>query len=144
MGERTLENLMHCAVDTNFLIYFFDSHSPLHKKSVNMLHSAAAGKLKISGSELLFAEMLAYPALNDRAASGIRNKLGLLPLSYHPVSLDILTRAGALRRHHSSLRLPDAIHLATAIAAKADCFVTNDQRIISLKKINGTLISALE
>lgn len=135
---------MHCAIDTNSLIYFFDSHSPLHKKSVDMLRSAAAGELKISGSELLFAEMLAYPALDDRAALNISNRLKLLPISYRPVSLDILNRAAALRRRHPSLRLPDAIHVATAIAAKADRFVTNDQVIMSIKEIDNTVILPLK
>ena len=41
----------------------------------------------------------------------------------------ICSYAGELRRQHgAALRLPDAIHLATAIAG-ADCLITNDKKL---------------
>ena len=43
---------------------------------------------------------------------------------------DICLKAGELRlKHGSGLRLPDAIHLVTAIKNKANLFITNDERL---------------
>jgi len=134
---------MHCAIDTNLLIYFFDSRSPWHKKAVGILGAAEMNKLKISGSELLFAEMLAYPKLSDRAALDIESKLRLLPIDYHSATLEIFIKASTLHRRYSSLKLADAIHVATAITAKADRFMTNDSVIIGLRKIEGVAITPL-
>jgi predicted nucleic acid-binding protein len=44
-----------------------------------------------------------------------------------PINRDTLIAAARLRAA-SSLKLPDAIHLATAGLARCDCFITNDAR----------------
>ncbi|MDB6151391.1 MAG: VapC toxin family domain ribonuclease [Chthoniobacter sp.] len=46
-----------------------------------------------------------------------------------PVSREVLEQAAALRAKHNFLRTPDAIHLAAAMAAKCDVFLTNDHRL---------------
>lgn len=70
--------------------------------------------------------------------------LNELPIKWVIPDKAIAQKAGLLRQLYSGLKTPDAIHLATAIAAKADRFVTNDQVIMSIKEIDGTLISALK
>lgn len=135
---------MHCAIDANLLIYFFDNDHPLHPIVVEMFHAAEESELKVSGSELLVAELLTYSKLSDSAARDIEGRLKLLPISYHPVSLEIFVLAAALRRQHPSLKLNDAIHVAAAVEAKANRFITNDKNIIKLKKIDSLDIVPLD
>lgn len=46
-----------------------------------------------------------------------------------------IARIAALLRADYKLRTPDAIQIATAIYAKADCFLTNDKQLKSIKEI---------
>jgi len=54
-----------------------------------------------------------------------------------PITLDVLRDAARLRAD-TSLKTPDAIHAATALAAGSDLFVTNDvgfRRVASLQVV---------
>lgn len=64
-------------------------------------------------------------------------------LTVCPVTRDILIEAARLRSL-SSLRLPDAIHLATAINAGCSAFLTNDRGIAAAAGIKVILLSALQ
>jgi predicted nucleic acid-binding protein len=57
-----------------------------------------------------------------------------------PVQRDILIDAARLRSGLSSLRLPDAIHVATARASRCSVFVSNDRR---LRRIGDVRMVAL-
>jgi predicted nucleic acid-binding protein len=46
-----------------------------------------------------------------------------------PLSHEIMLKAAELRATHIWLRTPDAIHLAAALAAGCDAFLTNDKRL---------------
>lgn len=55
-----------------------------------------------------------------------------------PADDAICLRAAELRRRHGSkLKLPDALHLATALGMKVDAFITND---ITLAKVAASVI----
>ena len=45
------------------------------------------------------------------------------------ISRDILERASELRARHRSIKLPDAIHLASAEMAGVEAFITRDSRL---------------
>ncbi len=45
---------------------------------------------------------------------------------------DIAILAGRLRYEHETLRVADAIHIATAIEHKAKYFITNDKKLLNL------------
>jgi predicted nucleic acid-binding protein len=46
--------------------------------------------------------------------------------------------AAGLRARHG-LRTPDAIQIATALRHKAETFITNDERLASVKEIKVTI-----
>jgi uncharacterized protein len=50
-------------------------------------------------------------------------------ISSSPITHDILVRAALLRARHGSLKLPDAIHVATAMQTGATHFITRDERL---------------
>ncbi|MDQ3440143.1 MAG: type II toxin-antitoxin system VapC family toxin, partial [Planctomycetota bacterium] len=60
-----------------------------------------------------------------------------------PVDRSVLIRAAIARAGTKTLRAPDAIHLATALTANADCFVTNDQGLARHVPIDTVLVDHL-
>ncbi len=50
-------------------------------------------------------------------------------LEVGPVDLDVLLNAAELRANYQGLKLPDAIHMATALAFGCTVFLTADERI---------------
>lgn len=79
------------------------------------------------GSLLLLPEVLAKPMRDGVAEelsilTGLLSRLDLQPLN--PVTAEVATSLAAEYR----LRAADAIHLATAVVAGADRFITNNRR----------------
>ena len=79
------------------------------------------------GSVLLLPELLAKPMRDGSTAevaelSALLGRLDLLPIDLATAELATALAAGY------GLRAADAIHLATAVGAGADRFVTNNQR----------------
>src|ERR1017187_550024 len=58
-----------------------------------------------------------------------------------PVTLEVARHAARLRAAYG-LRTPDAIHLATAVAAEAAEFVTTDRRLARVKEIEVRVLKA--
>ena len=62
-------------------------------------------------------------------------------LRVEPVTRDILIESARLRAAHGGVRLPDAIHAATALDAQCQSFVTNDSGLKVLPDLNVVLLS---
>lgn len=60
-------------------------------------------------------------------------------LDVQAVSAEVLDLAAVLRAKHSGLKLPDAIHLATAIWGRCTIFLTADLGLFSIKAIDHPL-----
>ncbi len=127
------------AIDSNIFIYALNAHPEFGLPAVKVLRRA---ETKVA-SELTFAEILSSPKLEQFSLR--RDALDFLErlrVSYNPVTKDILSISGGLRRKHTSLKLADAIHLASALSVGAGSFVTNDQNLVKLK-IPGLKIVSL-
>lgn len=57
-----------------------------------------------------------------------------------PISRSILIRAAAIRAS-TKLKLPDAIHAATAITTGCTTFLTNDKQFKTVKRLHTLLLS---
>jgi predicted nucleic acid-binding protein len=62
-------------------------------------------------------------------------------LNVLPVTRDVLMKAAQLRAANPSLKLPDAIHAATALQHGCTTFVTNDSRFTALAELPVLLLS---
>jgi predicted nucleic acid-binding protein len=62
-----------------------------------------------------------------------------LYLDANPISSEVIEAATSLRATHN-FRPPDAIHLATAVLAKADTFLTGDR---NLARCPGLMVEVL-
>lgn len=113
------------AFDADVLIYAAVPGHPLGRRAVALLAGARAPAG--IGSVLLMPEVLGTP-LRDGAVGEIRVLAGLLArLELRPVDMATAELATSLSATYK-LRAADAVHLATAVAAGADRFITNNKR----------------
>jgi predicted nucleic acid-binding protein len=124
-------------IDTNPLIYAFEGSETENNLAIAKLVETL-GPSSLMTSELTLSEMLVKPfEAND--AERIRRYKGLLQregngvIRVHPVSTSILIEAAWHRGEQSAafgrkLKLPDAIHLATATFWGCSHFMSKDER----------------
>jgi predicted nucleic acid-binding protein len=117
------------AFDADVLIYATVAGHPLGRR-VRALFSTTAGLEDRHptgvGSVLLVPELLAKP-MRDGAADELEELAALLGrLDLLPTDMATAELAAALASVHR-LRAVDAVHLATAVCASADRFITNNR-----------------
>jgi len=111
-------------LDTNVFIYALEGFAPFVEHLSILFAAIEQGEVSCVTSQLTPAELLVRlfrdgdSAKETACRQAIQNRRGLAVI---PVSLEVLIEA-ARRRAAENLRIPDAIHLATAIAGGAVCF----------------------
>jgi predicted nucleic acid-binding protein len=132
-------------IDSNVLIYLLEDSGQLGQKAGTVLDAIARGEAVGILSVIALTEACAGPAsarelaLVERVADEIRS---LENTEIIDVSADIAVD-GAVIRTGRSLSTPDAIHLASARAAQATAFVTNDRRIKSSPQLEVLYLDEL-
>lgn len=89
-------------------------------------------------SEITLAEILVKPIeLGDRDLAAAYEQMIMPSANFEvlQVQREILIGAAHMRARRSSIRLPDAIHVSTALASRCSHFVSDDQRLHSIDKI---------
>jgi predicted nucleic acid-binding protein len=118
-------------LDTAPLIYFI-KENPLYLPHLRAFFDAVdQGHLRVVTSVLTLVEVLIHPLRlgNSRIADEYRRiLLHASNVETLPVSAAIAEAAARLRAKHN-LRKPDSIQIATAIAAGATSFLTNDVQL---------------
>ena len=116
------------AFDADVLIYAAVPGHPLGRRVRNLFPIEATtttGAVAGIGSVLLIPELFSKP-MRDGADSELEALASLLGrLDLRPVDEALAELAAALGSSHR-LRAADAVHLATALAAGADRFITNN------------------
>ena len=123
------------AFDSNLLIYFIEDIPEFAKKAENTFlqiekEQGVCSSLVIT--ESLYGNITNFEQLGPLLSPSIQ---------IVPVTLQIAELAGQLKVT-CAIKNADAIHLATAIMAKADKFVTNDQKLLK-KKVPGIEVHGL-
>ena len=133
------------ALDANAFIYLFEAPGPLARATAAILDAADLGRLTVVISSLVLAEIVVRPVrandetLVERYADEVR---GLRGVQVVPLSADIGVDVGIIRGRHR-VRLPDAVHLATARHAGASAIVTNDLRMPVLPHLSVVRLADL-
>ena len=118
-------------LDANIFIYALNSLEPYRVALLELFAAIDAGEIHSATSELTVAEVLVVPLRRANSDEERNCRMILRPrpsLELIPVSLGILEAAARLRASTPSLRMPDAIHLATAQQAGCQAALTNDER----------------
>jgi predicted nucleic acid-binding protein len=119
--------------DTNIIIYLTEGSRVYHQQVLLLESIINSGDILISTSEISQMELLTGIFKKgdhknaDAYLSYIKNKV---IDDYIPVSSIVLRKAAEIRAT-SRLKSMDAIHLASAISANCDIFLTNDRAFTS-------------
>lgn len=118
-------------LDANVVISVIEATRAYGATQARFIRRIDDGEVEAVTSELTLAECLVKP-FADRDLKAIGAYLtfldGRTELPTIAVSRDVLLEA-ARWRGATAMKLPDAIHVATAVSARCDRFVTNDRRI---------------
>ena len=120
------------ALDTNLFVYVLEGNAQFAESAARVLHKAQGNGV---ASMLVYAELLSAPVFastaNRSTALAFMNGQAL---RYMELTKEVLIRAAELRscslKRHG---LGDAPHLACALQAGADTFITNDQGLLKVK-----------
>lgn len=130
-------------LDTNVFIYAIEGYPEFVDELNEFFDSIDAGNLRAFTSELTLAEVLVRPLMDGNLEIQTAYQQALQSsegLEVVPVSREVLIEA-ARWRAVANLRLPDAIHGATAILTGCETFLTNDRRLAALPSIEVVLLS---
>jgi predicted nucleic acid-binding protein len=132
-------------LDTNIFIYALEGYPAFRPILTTLFNALDRGELTAVTSELTLAEVLVKPLLDrhaERQAAYLQVLRPSTSLQVVPVSRDILLAAARLRAD-ANLKLPDAIHAATAQLTSCDQFLTNDARLTSFRGLAIRQLSEL-
>ena len=121
-------------LDTNIFIYALEGYPAFCAVLTTLFAALDRGDLVAVTSELTLAEALVKPLLDhhaERQATYLQVLQPSTSLHMAPVSREVLIAAARLRAE-TGLKLPDAIHGATAQLTGCDQFLTNDARVPAL------------
>jgi predicted nucleic acid-binding protein len=129
MARLTLSGCVY--LDTNIFIYALEGYPTLRTVLTTLFDALDRHELSAVTSELTLAEALVKPFLDrsvERQAAYMQILQPSTSLQIVPVSRDVLVAAARLRAE-TNMKLPDAIHVATAQFTGCNQFLTNDTRV---------------
>ena len=113
------------ALDADVVIAFLDAGDDQHARAVRALGDRLAAGDDILVGASVYAEVMVRP-LHRGADTAVDEFLDAIGAAVVPVDRGVARLAAQLRARHRSLRLPDALALATALACGAE-LLTLDQ-----------------
>lgn len=122
-------------LDSNIFIYQLQGNpifGPIVKNSI--FSPLLKNQLSAVTSTITLTEVLSLQSPLSQIEGMQELLLGISNLTFFDVSQEIAMKAAEIRRDYK-IRLPDAIQLATAKLAKAQAFITNDQRLKIFKEL---------
>ena len=119
-------------LDTNIFIVTIETRGSMSQAGWNVLSAMDSGQFSGVTSEITLAELLPKPMVeNDDTLQKSYEELLTDGSHFHvaPIDRTILLSAARLRANDRSLRLPDAVHVATALKTGCSLFLTGDRRL---------------
>jgi predicted nucleic acid-binding protein len=119
-------------LDANVFVAAFEHVGAHSDHAWWIIRAIETGEIAAGTSELTLAEVLVKPF--EVGAPELANGYEKMMVSGSnfevlPVRRDILVGAATLRARRASIRLPDAVHIATAQALSCAFFVSDDRRL---------------
>jgi predicted nucleic acid-binding protein len=139
-------------LDTNVFIDAFESDDmPVTRGRRVLDHVGAGGAIGVI-SELVVAELLVKPIeTGDFEMQEAYENLfhSTTKIETQPIDRSVLMRAASLRATSKMLKMPDAIHVATAQIQRCAAFVTSDIRLgsatgIKTIKLDDSAVANIE
>lgn len=122
-------------VDSAPWIYVLEARPPFAPKFTGLFEAAARQELVLSLSTITLSEILAGPYKSGQTALAKRYEKALTSYRVVELSAPIAVLAAQLRAR-CTLKLPDAIQVATALEIGADALVTHDRDFSKVRGIS--------
>ena len=116
-------------LDAGVIIGFLDGNDAHHAAALSMLTDALHDGDRLAMATSAFAECLVGPSRRGNVEiRRVQDLFERLPITIVPLDAESAVIAARLRAQHRTLRLPDALVIATAVAGAADELVTTDRK----------------
>lgn len=115
------------ALDADIVIAFLDPGDDQHASAVAELRPRLAAGDELLAAATVYAESIARP-LQQGTDATVDEFFDAAGISIVPIDRTVARRAAVLRAEHQSLRLPDAMSLATAIVTDS-ALLTLDKKL---------------
>lgn len=126
-------------LDAGVIIGFLDANDAHHAEARDALGDARTRNDRLVIPASAFAEILVGPSRKGAAAvAAVRDLVDRVPIDVEPLDAEIAVAAAAIRARHRSLKLPDALVIATAGHLEADHLITTDRSWPSPSKLKLT------
>jgi predicted nucleic acid-binding protein len=141
-----LRGVRQLAFDTAPLIYFVERHPIYFERMLFIMRYVDAALIDGVASTIALAEVLVQPlragdtTLAERYEAVVSNSHSF---RLEPTTTAVARSAADLRARYN-LRTPDALHVATALVAQCDAFLTNDTAIRRVTELRVLLLDELE
>jgi predicted nucleic acid-binding protein len=113
-------------VDSAPIIYVLEAHPRFARRFRPLFDRQAAGEIAFAVTTVTIAEVFTGPLAAGEEALAKRYRAAMESWRVIDLTADLAESAARLRAS-LNLRLPDAIQLASALAANADALVTHDR-----------------
>lgn len=120
------------ALDADVLIAFLDPGDAQHEQAVTELRARMAAGKQLLLSASVYTEVIVRP-LERGTDDKVDEFIAAAKITVVPVDRSLARRAAQLRARHRSLRLGDALSLATALHHEAE-LATFDHRLRRIAK----------
>lgn len=143
--RRTIEKHQIIGLDTAPFIYYIEDVSPYADLVDPVFKLLENHSLRVITSAVTIAEILTKPLADKNISLADEIKFTLHSFSaLSTVSIDEkIAETAALLRARYSIRLPDALQVATAIQGEASLFLTNDKRVKKVDVVEVLVLSEL-
>lgn len=115
------------ALDADVVIAFLDASDDQHERAVEVLRPRLGAGMEIVIGASVYAEVMVRP-LARGAGTRVDEFIDAIGATVLDIDRELARWAADLCARHPSLRLPDALSLATALTAGAE-LVTFDRRL---------------
>lgn len=131
MGQLSLPDSAKIYIDTVIVIYTIEVNPNYWQLLQPLWQKFQSGQIELITSELTLMESLVVPFRqgNTNLIDTYDQLLLSSGIQLIPINQTIIREAAQLRGSTTSLRTPDAIHVATAMISGCSQFLTNDQRL---------------
>ncbi|MDE2780172.1 MAG: PIN domain-containing protein [Chloroflexota bacterium] len=133
-------------VDTAPVVYYVEENSKYLGLVSPFLDAALNGTLLAVTSVVTLSEVLVVPLRSGRSDLAERYRRVLSPvggIEVNSITGQIAEEAAQIRATYRRIRTPDAIQMATAVAAGAHYFLTNDKALPDLPNLQMLVVDDL-
>lgn len=128
-ARRVAQRMGLTVIDAGVIIGFLDANDSHHLEAHAALDDARSRNDRLVLPASAFAEVLVGPSRRGPAAvAAVRGLVERVPIDVEPLDLEIAMLAAAVRARHRSIKLPDALVIATASQIDADHLITTDRK----------------